>query len=76
MKSVIEIRAFICTLKGWRWYCENRQLEDLLNSELSVHGPSGADPQPEITEGRRIAKKYGGKILQEVPYMRDAGTVY
>jgi hypothetical protein len=38
--------------------------------------PSGADPDPELTEARRVVAAYGGRIVRQEPPEYVEGRVY
>lgn len=51
------------TIEALKWRGPNTSTVRLLNSLLPVHGPSAADPQPELTAAQDAVKQLGGEIV-------------
>ncbi len=65
MPATIRIGDTEATIDGYRWTCEDTTLERLLNLMLDPFGPSGADPNPDVTAARRAAVRLGGEVIRE-----------
>jgi hypothetical protein len=63
--ATIRIGDTEATIDGYRWICEDKTLERLLNLMLDPFGPSGADPNPDVTAARRIAARVGGEVMRQ-----------
>lgn len=51
------------TIEGYHWTCDNPAFEKVLNNMLSSCGPSGSDPNPDLTAARKAVERYGAEIL-------------
>ena len=73
MAATIRTSQGEATIDGWKWTSENKELATVLNQELDPAGPSGADPDPDGNEARRMAAKFGGEVIRrdKVPYDKD-----
>lgn len=71
----VDFSGIIATIEDMAWSCEDKQLEDILNSTLDPLGPSGADPDPNYTAAvDAIERLGGGKVIErdEVDYVDGA----
>ncbi len=76
MYAIIEIHGIQAMLFEGRWSSSDAVFESLLNDMLDPDGPSGADPQPDVTEAERIAKELGGKVVEFEFDESPEGLVY
>lgn len=76
MSATIQIGPFEATIDGWEWTCEDDTLQRLLNTMLDPYGPSGADPNPDLTAAQEAVERLGGKIIRYDPTEYDPGVVY
>lgn len=64
MSVSIEIGGVIATVNGYEWKCRSKPMEDWLNSLLDPLGPSGADPNPDLSAAlEAIAEAGTGEIV-------------
>ena len=75
-RAAIDVGGSVAVLENWNWQSDDKALESLLNQLLDTDGPSGADPQPSITEARRVAKELGGTVLATVEGKSEPGRIY
>jgi hypothetical protein len=65
MAATIRIGDTEATIDGYEWSSDDKTLEKLLNLMLDPFGPSGADPNPDVTAARRIAARVGGEVIRQ-----------
>ena len=65
MAATVRIGASEATIDGYVWTCEDKTLERLLNLMLDPFGPSGADPNPDVTAAHRTAARLGGEVIRQ-----------
>lgn len=72
----VNIGGDIAEIKDYEWAGDNDALVDLLNAMLDSGGPSGADPNPNLTAAQAAISRLGGEILyaDEVEYVE--GRIY
>jgi len=78
MTTVILLNGEWAELTDWKWSSSNEELAKKLNSLLDETGTSPADPNPELTEAKRIVAMLGGEIIHidEVPVSNVPGRIY
>ena len=77
MSVTIRTIQDMATIDGYEWTGDNAQLVDLLNSMLAPYGPSGADPNPDMTAAQAAIDSIGGEIVdinQDIKHVK--GRVY
>lgn len=75
MVKVLFDGNFVAEIEGGRWTSADKRLEAELNARMDPSGPSGADPDPDLTVARAAAHALGGEIIQadgEDEYEEDA----
>ena len=73
----VQFGASIATIDGYKWRSANLPLASLLNARLPLYGPSGADPNPDLTAARELAAELGGTIIDEGEPMESIeGRIY
>lgn len=72
----IDIAGNVATIKGYKWSGDNNVLVSLLNAMLDPAGPSGADPNPDLTAAQAAIDALGGEITRadETEYVE--GRIY
>lgn len=73
---ILVIQGKTATIKDYHWSCESKSLETLLNAKLSAHGPSGADPHPDLTAAQQAANDLGGQVIRNGKAVFDPDLVY
>lgn len=58
------------------WYSDDKVLLDVLRAMRDPDGPSGGDPQPDVTEAYRVAELLGAKVVEEEMDRHKLGVVY
>lgn len=76
MPAVVRFDSVLATINGYEWECDDSVLKALLDSMLDPDGPSPSNPQPDITEARRVAEVLGGEVMEEIPEEHEEGKVY
>lgn len=76
MTAKVRIGANTATVEDYRWTSDSAGLERSLNAMLDPSGPSGADPNPDLTAAQKAVKRLGGGIVEfdETEYIE--GRVY
>lgn len=64
------------TIDGYEWTSDDKIFEDLLNTMLDPYGPSGADPNPDLTAAQAAVKQIGGKIISFDEVENVPGRIY
>lgn len=72
----IETMKQIATINKYKWQSKNEALTAMLNAYLPTNGPSGADPNPDLTAARNIVAIFGGEILHADPTEYVEGRIY
>ncbi len=72
----VNIGGDVAEIEGYEWTGDNDALVDLLNAMLDSAGPSGADPNPDLTAAQNAIDRLGGEIVHadEVEYVE--GRIY
>jgi len=76
MSATIQIGLIEATVDGYRWECKEHWLKRVLNAMLDPHGPSGADPNPDLHAAREAVKVFGGQIVSYDETEYDPGAIY
>jgi len=63
MSVTIQVLKERATIDGYRWTGADPSLVELLNAMLDQYGPSGADPNPDLTAAKVAAEELGGEII-------------
>jgi hypothetical protein len=63
MPATIQIGPFRATITDYRWSSDTPELLALLNVLLDPTGPSGSDPNPDLTAAQNAANLLGGQIV-------------
>jgi len=73
MAVTVKVGPYMATIDGWEWTGDNEALIALLNANLDPDGPSGADPDPDGNEAKRIAELFKGEVVSqdEAEYVED-----
>lgn len=76
MPATIRIGSNEATITDFQWTSSNKSLEALLNAYLDTSGPSGSDPNPDLTAAQAAVNRLGGQIIsyENMPY--EEGRVY
>lgn len=72
----VNIGGDIATIDGYEWQSTNEALQDLLNGMLDPLGPSGADPNPDLTAAQAAIAALGGKVTQADKTEYVEGRIY
>lgn len=77
MAAMIELPGgHVATVAGGEWLCDDPLLLPLLNHLKPLDGPSGADPNPDLTLARAAVKRLGGHVVSFDPTEHVPGRVY
>jgi len=76
MTATIFILGKKATITDYEWRADNPAVANLLNSLLDPAGPSGADPNPDLTTAQEIAIRFNGEVLDFEPVKSETGIVY
>jgi len=73
MSATIRVHGALSTIDGGEWTSEIDEVAAMLNAERDPVGPSGADPDPDGNEARRMAELFDGELISrdKVPYNKD-----
>jgi len=77
MAVTVRIARAETSIEDYVWTSKEASLAGLLNAMLDPLGPSGADPNPDLTAAQAAIKILGGEILdagEPLPY--EPGMVY
>ena len=64
------------TIDGYEWTSDDKNLAEYLNTMLDPLGPSGADPNPDLTAAQEAVKELGGKVVLFDEVESVPGRVY
>lgn len=64
------------TIDGYKWSSDNKKIAEVLNNLLDPEGPPTYDPNPDLTEARKIVKRLGGKVLRYDESAFDPKVIY
>ena len=64
------------TLDGYERSSDDKRFEDLLNTMFNPYGPSGADPNPDLTAAQAAVKELGGKVISFDEVENVLGGIY
>lgn len=64
MGALITVFNTRATINAYRWYCQDPQLERFLNSFLDPFGPSPSDPNPDLTQARKVTSLFNGRVVK------------
>lgn len=76
----IKIKGIQASINNFKWECENKELEDLLNiitSDSTLNSLSIAEP--DHAEAERIIEKFNGEIIEKIEnprWKRLPGRIY
>ena len=76
MFAAIEHFGSSAVIQDGVWYGDDPSFNKLLRLISPEDGPSGADPQPDITEAYRVARLLGAKVIEEEMDTYRAGVIY
>ena len=77
MSATIAVQRQRATIDNYRWTGDSAALVELLNARLDPYGPSGADPNPDLSAAIRIADELGGEVVDRgKPPKYVRGRVY
>lgn len=75
-KVVIKIFGAEATCEHYEWTSEDAQVAEMLNRLRHRHGPSGNDPDPNLTLAQKALELFGvGEIIHHEPYKRPEGDL-
>lgn len=64
------------TIQQYKWTAKDESFTRLLNSLLDPDGPSGSDPNPDLTAAREIAKLLDGEVVSFQEMFVEPGLIY
>lgn len=76
MSATIRIGDVEAQVDAWVWTSEEASLAAMLNAALPPFGPSGGDPNPDLTLAQQVAEALGGKLVRFDSVPSLPGRVY
>ena len=76
MTAIISLLGMKATIQAYEWVAEEERLKSLLNSLLDPFGPSGADPNPDLTAAQEAMHILGGEVVSYDEIKNVEGRVY
>ena len=76
MTARIRLLGMEAIIQDRKWVAENRELQSLLSSLLIPLGPSGADPNPDLTAAQEAMRILGGDVVNYDAVETVKGRVY
>lgn len=64
MPATIDIHGIEATVTDGVWSCPQPSIQRLLQAMRDPDGPSGADPNPDLTLAREAAEGLGGTVTE------------
>jgi hypothetical protein len=76
VSATIRIGPLEATITDYRWTSADPSLEAALNAMLNPAGPSGADPNPDLTAAQDAVGRLGGVVVAaEAPAEEPEGRI-
>lgn len=76
MYAVIKQGESMAMIWNGEWYSDDEVLLRVLRSMQDPDGPSGGDPQPDVTEAHHVAKILGAEVVDEEIDKHELGLIY
>jgi hypothetical protein len=63
--------------EDYHWQCDDKVIEDYLNSLLKPMGPGGEDPDPDLNAAEQAIQALpGSELIDHAPIIYDESVVY
>ena len=76
MSATIRLGGTEAVISNYTWTGEHAVFVQLRNAMLDPHGPSGADPNPDLHAAQAAVEVLGGKVVRFDPTDYEEGVVY
>ena len=76
MSATINTHLGQATCTNYHWEADNETLAKYLNVLLDPNGPSGSDPNPDLTAARVAVNEIGAKIVDYDDLEAVPGRIY
>lgn len=73
---IVSFSGITAVIEDHVWRCEDSSLLRLLETTISPDGPSGADPNPDLTVAQAAVSAYNGEIIYADDADYEEGMVY
>jgi hypothetical protein len=64
MSAVVRVHGVDATLEDGVWSCSAAPMLDSFLNMRDPDGHGGSDPNPELTEAKRVVELFGGEIVR------------
>lgn len=76
MSATIQVNGTKATITDYQWTSSDEDLMKTLNALLDPRGPSGADPNPDLTAAQAAIDRLGGELIRFDEIDTPPGTIH